>query len=88
MKSRHELQELMQSVRDAKFPLAVDRDGIPVALSEEPYFERMEFLAALTAGYNLAIQQLNIVRQLYKSVGKKEEGEKCTTGPAPTAART
>ena len=49
MKSRHELQELMQSVRDAKFPLAVDRDGIPVALSEEPYFERMEFLAALTA---------------------------------------
>ena len=88
MKSRHELQELMQSVRDAKIPLAVGSTGMPAAIAEEPYFERMEFLAALTAGYNLALQQLNITRQLIQAVGKKEEGEKCTTGPAPTAVKT
>ena len=88
MKSRHELQELMQSVRDAKIPLAVGSAGIPTAIAEEPYFERMEFLAALAAGYNLALQQLNITRQLLQAAGKKEEGETCTIGPALTAVKT
>jgi len=56
--TRTELAMVQDLVRTAQFPVAVGASGIPECIEGEGLYELMEFLAALTEGYNTALKQL------------------------------
>ena len=58
-----ELDQLAVLLRDAKYPVMVGPSGIPAAVENEAWPERMDLFAALTEGYNTALQLLAAQRE-------------------------
>lgn len=54
--SSAELEQLAALIREAKYPILVGASGIPAAVEEEAWPERMDLFAAVTKGYNTAQQ--------------------------------
>ena len=61
-----ELEQLAALIRDAKYPVMVGPSGIPAAVENEAWPERMQLFAALTEGYNLAMARLQIAEKKLK----------------------
>ena len=61
-----ELEQLAALIRDAKYPIMVGPSGIPAAVENEAWPERMQLFAALTEGYNLAMSRLQMAEQKLK----------------------
>ena len=58
-----ELEQLAALIRDAKYPVMVGPSGIPAAVEDEAWPERMDLFAALTEGYNLAMARLQMAEK-------------------------
>lgn len=75
-----ELEQLAALIRDAKYPVMVGPSGIPAAVEDEAWPERMDLFAALTEGYNTALQLLaasrSDVERLEKRLALRDRIEK------------
>lgn len=58
-----ELEQLAALIRDAKYPVMVGPSGIPAAVEDEAWPERILIFAALTKGYNTAQQIMAAQRE-------------------------
>ena len=58
-----ELEQLAALIHDAKYPIMVGPSGIPSAVENEAWPERMQLFAALTEGYNLAMARLQMAEK-------------------------
>lgn len=58
-----ELEQLAALIRDAKYPVMVGPSGIPAAVEDEAWPERMDLFVALTEGYNLALARLQMAEK-------------------------
>lgn len=78
--SSAELDQLAALIREAKYPILVGPSGIPAAVENEAWQERMDLFAALTEGYNTALQLLaasrSDVERLEKRLALRDRLEK------------
>lgn len=66
-----ELEQLAALIREAKYPILVGESGIPAAIEDEAWPERMKLFAALTDGYNTALQLLAASREDVKRLEQR-----------------
>ena len=71
-----ELEQLAVLLRDAKYPILVGETGIPAAVEDEAWPERMQIFAALTEGYNVAVSRLHVAEQKLKIRARIERAAK------------
>ena len=71
-----ELEQLAALIRDAKYPVMVGPSGIPAAVEDEAWPERMDLFAALTEGYNLALARLRMAEKKLEIRARLERAAK------------
>lgn len=71
-----ELEQLAALIRDAKYPVMVGPSGIPAAVEDEAWPERMDLFAALTEGYNLALARLQMAEKKLEIRARLERAAK------------
>lgn len=69
--SQTELEQLAALIREAKYPILVGSSGIPAAVENEAWQERMDLFAAITEGYNTALQLLAASREDVKRLEQR-----------------
>lgn len=63
--------KLLDTIRSGKAPIEVGENGLPAYVTGMPYYELMELIAALTAGY---MRNYNIAKNLRNYIKKEMEG--------------
>lgn len=66
-----ELEMFANLLREAKYPVLVGESGIPAAVEHEGLNELMQIFAAVTEGYNTALQLLAASREDVKRLEQR-----------------
>lgn len=60
-------ERLLANIRDGKIPIGDLADnGIPYTINRAPYYELMQFVAALVCGYNRNFMKIKSLKNMVK----------------------